>query len=118
MHPIVPHFASECLADVKYNGKLEWPILDKKYLIKEKIDIVVQVNGKKRMLISVPDNTEEESKDVIEKASPRKQRASTKTTDSVEVVNSEKDDQKPDKKVKSTVKKKAPSKARAGKKDS
>ena len=60
MHPIVPHFASECLADVKYNGKLEWPILDKKYLIKEKIDIVVQVNGKKRMLISVPDNTEEE----------------------------------------------------------
>ena len=64
------------------------------------------------------DNTEEESKDVIEKASPRKQRKSTKTTDSVGTVNSEKDDQIPDKKVKPKVKKKAPSKARAGKKDS
>ncbi len=59
MHPIIPHFASECLADVKYNGKLEWPIIDKKYLIKENIDIVVQVNGKKRILIKVPVNIDE-----------------------------------------------------------
>ena len=65
MSPIVPHFASECLEDLKYKDKLMWPEIDKKYLINDKVNIVIQINGKKRMLINTDKDINE--KELIEK---------------------------------------------------
>ena len=33
MMPLIPHFASECLEDLKIINKNNWPIADKKFLI-------------------------------------------------------------------------------------
>ena len=61
MMPLVPHFASECLEDLKINSKIEWPIADKKILMSEKIDMVIQVNGKKRSIINCKKEISEDS---------------------------------------------------------
>ena len=61
MMPLVPHFASECLEDLKINSKIEWPIADKKILMSEEIDIVIQVNGKKRSIINCKKEISEDS---------------------------------------------------------
>ena len=61
MMPLVPHFASECLEDLKITSKVEWPIADKKILMSEKIDMVIQVNGKKRSIINCKKEISEDS---------------------------------------------------------
>jgi leucyl-tRNA synthetase len=60
MIPITPHLAYECLERFNYNKKLYWPMVEEKYLKKEKNDIVIQINGKKRNIISVENNIEKE----------------------------------------------------------
>ena len=45
--PIIPHFSSECLEDLKYNDNLSWPKYDNALLDKEKINVVIQINGRK-----------------------------------------------------------------------
>ena len=35
MMPIIPHFSSECLDNLKISEKSEWPIADKKSLIND-----------------------------------------------------------------------------------
>ena len=60
MQPILPHFSNECLElmDIK---NFKWPDYDDKLTKEDKINLVVQVNGKKRGLISLdPDKTEKE----------------------------------------------------------
>ena len=59
MMPLLPHIASECIAQIKADTDLKWPIADKKYLIEENVNIVVQLNGKKRDVIKVKTNTSE-----------------------------------------------------------
>jgi len=59
MLPVVPHIANECLEKLKFNKKFQWPEIDKKYLIEEFNEIVIQVNGKKRGLISVKKEIDE-----------------------------------------------------------
>ena len=61
MMPIVPHFASECLEDLKISSKIEWPIADKKFLINKEIDMVIQINGKKRSIIKCKKEISEDS---------------------------------------------------------
>ena len=51
--PIIPHFSSECLEDLKYNDNLSWPKYDNALLDKEKINVVIQINGRKRSLINI-----------------------------------------------------------------
>ena len=60
MLPIVPHFASECLEDIKSEKELSWPEIEKKYLSKNTATIVIQINGKKRAIIPSKTNTTEE----------------------------------------------------------
>ncbi len=50
--PVLPHFSNECLDDLKTKERDKWPELEKKFLVKESFDIVVQINGKKRDLIN------------------------------------------------------------------
>ena len=57
--PVLPHLTNECLEELKINEKLEWPNIDKKYLVEDKVEYVIQINGKKRSLISANKNIEE-----------------------------------------------------------
>ena len=67
--PILPHFASECLIMLNPKLNLEnisWPIYDKILMEDSDCNIVIQINGKKRSLIRLPINSDENL--VIEKA--------------------------------------------------
>ena len=46
--PIIPHFASECLESIGETKTVEWPKVDKDKLKNDRINYVVQLNGKKR----------------------------------------------------------------------
>ena len=61
MSPVLPHFASECLEDLKIDHKVKWPIVEKQFLINENINIVIQINGKKRSIINCKKGITEES---------------------------------------------------------
>ena len=71
MLPIVPHLASECLEEICNDKNISWPEIDKKYLQTKKYNIVIQINGKKRSLISTEKSMEE--KDLIEKIKKTKE---------------------------------------------
>ena len=64
MSPIIPHMTSECLEEMK-ESKVEWPIIDKKYLVENNIKVVVQINGKKRSIIESKIDIDE--KELIQK---------------------------------------------------
>jgi len=70
MKPVMPHLASECLERFNYNKKLCWPIVEEKYLKKERNNVVIQINGKKRNIITVDNNIEE--KFLVEKINSEK----------------------------------------------
>ncbi len=59
MSPIIPHFANECLKMIN-SKKISWPEFDLSLLEEETVNIVIQVNGKKRGLIESKKNTTEE----------------------------------------------------------
>ena len=68
--PVIPHLSSECIVDIKKKLVFDWPKPLDVYLIEENIDVVVQINGKKRALVNVKKDTSEESiinKAIIEK---------------------------------------------------
>ena len=44
---VAPHLSNECLEQLEIN-EYEWPKIDEKFLINEDVNIVVQINGKKR----------------------------------------------------------------------
>ena len=56
MMPIIPHIISEAIKDLDYNQKLVWPIANDKYLQEKYVNIVVQINGKKKSLIKIEKN--------------------------------------------------------------
>ncbi|MDB9746802.1 leucine--tRNA ligase [Candidatus Pelagibacter sp.] len=60
MMPVTPHLANECLEKLKFNKKIKWPDVEQKYLVEKFNDIIIQVNGKKRSLISVRKEIKEE----------------------------------------------------------
>ena len=67
MQPVLPHFSNECLElmDIK---NFKWPDYDEKLIKEDKINLVVQINGKKRGLIPLdPDKSEEEILDITKK---------------------------------------------------
>ena len=65
MNPFIPHLISECLEDLNLPKEKKWPSYEKKYLEENEVEIVIQINGKKRSIIKVKSNTEE--KDILEK---------------------------------------------------
>ena len=52
MSPFIPHFSSECLSNIDQKIS-KWPVVSKEDLIEENVNFVVQINGKKRALLSV-----------------------------------------------------------------
>ena len=65
--PFVPHFANECLENIT-KEQAKWPNVSKKQLIEDKINFVVQINGKKRALLSINRDTNEKTllKEILE----------------------------------------------------
>ena len=61
IYPIIPHFASECLDDLKIDHKVKWPLVDKQFLVSEDTNIVIQINGKKRSIINCKKGTNEKT---------------------------------------------------------
>ena len=59
MTPVIPHFANECLELLKIKN-FSWFEYDKSLLKEDIINIVVQINGKKRGLIKTEPNLSEE----------------------------------------------------------
>ena len=54
INPIIPHFSNECLEKLNHPIKnIKWPSVDTKYLEEETLQIVTQVNGKKRKVFSI-----------------------------------------------------------------
>ena len=55
MVPVIPHFANQCLVELnsKKDVKIEWPSFNENILLEEKINFVIQINGKKRGLLKL-----------------------------------------------------------------
>ena len=67
MQPILPHLSNECLELLNIKN-FKWPKYDDKLTRDEKINLVIQVNGKKRGLISLdPDKSEKEILEITTK---------------------------------------------------
>jgi len=66
LSPIIPHFAQECLTELNVKNTTTWPKANKKYLQEDHVEIVIQINGKKRFTIkSNSDSTEKEVYDKV-----------------------------------------------------
>ena len=74
MNPILPHLSSECLTDIGEEIFNNWPEVEKKYLVKDVINIVIQFNGKKRGVIECKKdiNEKELTKIIKEKSEIKK----------------------------------------------
>ena len=59
MMPVIPHFVSESLELIDYKGEIKWPSVEKKLLLEENINYVIQINGKKRGLVTAKRNLSE-----------------------------------------------------------
>ena len=60
MSPVIPHFTNECLEMLKNKNNNKWPEYNIKFIQEENIAIVIQINGKKRGIINLKKNTDEE----------------------------------------------------------
>ena len=57
--PVVPHLANQCLEEIGINSELSWPKIKEEYLSIKSLNIVVQINGKKRDLVKVDKSLQE-----------------------------------------------------------
>ena len=65
MIPFTPHLAHECLENLSCKKLNVWPDINKKILENIKINMVMQINGKTRDVISVPKNLNENEIDKL-----------------------------------------------------
>ena len=59
MFPILPHLIAECLKDLKKDQEVSWPSVEKEYLVEKYVNIVIQINGKKKSLIKIEKNLDD-----------------------------------------------------------
>ena len=59
MTPVLPHFANECLSIIKIKN-FNWPEYDTSMIKEDNINVVIQINGKKRGLVQTESNISEE----------------------------------------------------------
>ena len=60
MCPVIPHLVCECLEKISSNKKIEWPKVEKKFIRSDKLNLVIQINGKKRAILETARGMEEE----------------------------------------------------------
>ena len=59
MFPVLPHLVSECLNDLQKETDVSWPVAKKEYLEDKYVNIVIQINGKKKSLIKIEKDVDE-----------------------------------------------------------
>ncbi len=59
--PALPHFSHECIEDLGHIETLNWPSVNKDQLNENKIDYVIQINGKKRAILNENRDIDQES---------------------------------------------------------
>ena len=59
--PVLPHLISECLDEIGCNDRNDWPKVEEKYLEKSEISYVIQINGKKRLLLNAEKDISEDN---------------------------------------------------------
>jgi len=64
MNPFIPHFSNECLNSIN-ESQSKWPTVSKEDLMEDEIIFVVQIDGKKRAILSIKRDANEE--EVLEK---------------------------------------------------
>ena len=67
MSPVIPHFSSECLNNLNITNlknTFYWPKINKSILIADKINFVIQINGKTRGILETKADLKE--KDILE----------------------------------------------------
>ena len=52
MMPVTPHFSTECLSEIDNKNDYNWPKIENQFLEKDVNKIVIQINGKKREILS------------------------------------------------------------------
>ena len=72
--PVVPHFTSECLVDLKLNPFQKWPEVDKNLIKNDTVEYVIQINGKKRAILKYMKdiNQEELMKEIMNNKGTKK----------------------------------------------
>ena len=63
--PILPHFANECYSSIADSLDCRWPEVEQSYLIEESVNLVIQINGKKKAVITIDKDLNE--KEIINK---------------------------------------------------
>jgi leucyl-tRNA synthetase len=72
--PIIPHFTSECLSELRLNPFQKWPEVDRNLIKNDNIEYVIQINGKKRATIECMKNISEKEliKEIMNNESTKK----------------------------------------------
>ncbi len=72
--PIIPHFTSECLAELRLNPFQKWPEVDRNLIKNDNVEYVIQINGKKRAAIECMKNISEKEliKEIMNNESTKK----------------------------------------------
>ena len=62
MTPFIPHFTNECLSRISKDSikEINWPSSDKSLLKTKTVNIVVQINGKKKEVLELKNNISED----------------------------------------------------------
>ena len=62
MTPLIPHFTSECLSQISTDPikEINWPSSDKSLLEPKTVNIVIQINGKKKEVLKLKNNISED----------------------------------------------------------
>ena len=61
MRPIIPHLTAECLNELNTKNQDNWPKVNEEYILDNEINIVIQINGKKRSIINIEKNLDEKT---------------------------------------------------------
>ena len=70
MTPVIPHIANECLKNFEDQTEMTWPRLKKEFLMSDKKEVAIQINGKKRNTIEV--ETDINENEIIKKINEMK----------------------------------------------
>ena len=52
MMPVTPHFSAECLSEIDNKNNYDWPKVENQFLENDLNKIIIQINGKKREILS------------------------------------------------------------------
>ena len=58
--PVIPHFSNECLSQFNLTSEISWPEYKQNLLEDINVNFVIQINGKKRLIINIKKGINEE----------------------------------------------------------